>query len=149
MLTWFKNKFGKKNDLNKRLQDLENKIAVVTESLQRTENELTEVTVSKEQLEQEVSIFRQQEELNQQRYDSDEPWIEITSDDYNSDKGLKIGLDWNKAFITYLKQHNITGITEEDAIRKYLAYLYQDIIIGLEQQSIDQSDKKEKISDFA
>lgn len=135
MFAFIKRLFSRDNQVTKRLLELEQAVLSMSQD--------------KKQLEDEVQIYRQQDTEKALKYDSDEPWIEMTSDDYDPEKGLKVGLDWNKAFITHLRKSGITGVTEDDAIRKYIALLYQDILLGLEQQSIDNSDKKEKISDFA
>lgn len=84
----------------------------------------------------------------QQKYDSTDPWVEITSEDFDERKGLCLGLDWNDAFISYLKESGITGSDDEEIVRKYLAYLYFDISERMEAKNIENSDKKVKLSDY-
>lgn len=76
-----------------------------------------------------------------------EPWVEIRSADYSEVKGVQIELDWNEAFIQYLKDSGMTGNDDETLVQKWLALLNHDLIGRLEQVSINKSDRK-IINDF-
>lgn len=76
-----------------------------------------------------------------------EPWVEIRSADYSEVKGVQIELDWNEAFIQYLKDSGMTGNDDETLVQKWLALLNHDLIGRLEQVSINKSDRK-TINDF-
>lgn len=65
---------------------------------------------------------------------SDEPWIEIRALSHSQEKGFKIDLDWNEAFIHRLKDSDITGDTEHEIIQTWLAFLYQDIVEKMEKE---------------
>lgn len=59
---------------------------------------------------------------------SNTPWIEIKGEAIDPDKGIRLSLDWNTAFITYLKQNGINGTDEDQIIQKYITLLYQEIM---------------------
>lgn len=77
-----------------------------------------------------------------------EPWIEITSESFDANKGIAIGLDWNDAMIQYLKDNGINGSTDEDIVRKYIGFLYEDLVGKLEQKVEQQSSARGKIADY-
>lgn len=60
--------------------------------------------------------------------DSDEPWVEVKATVIDPKHGAKIELDWNPAFITYLKAAGINGADEDVIINKYIALLLKDIV---------------------
>lgn len=81
-------------------------------------------------------------------FDSDSPWIEIVADGYDESKGIKIALDWNAGMIKMLKENGLDGSSDEDVIRKYIAFLYEDIVTRLEAKVDAQSDQRGKIKDY-
>lgn len=94
-----------------------------------------------------VSVYRKQEEADEARRNGTEPWVEIKSDRLDPVKGIHIELDWNDAFVQYLKDNGIKGRDDETVVQKYLAFLYEDLINRLEQKVIDNSDKP-RVNDF-
>lgn len=54
--------------------------------------------------------------------ESKEPWVTIIGDSM-SDDGIQIALDWNDAFILYLKKEGITGTDETQVVQKWLAMI--------------------------
>lgn len=96
---------------------------------------------------QELSILRETAKEHEEKKNSSEPWVEVTGESIDPVRGIEIRLDWNAAFIQYLKENGITGRDEDTAVQKWLAFLYQDLIETLEQKAIDNSDKK-TVSDF-
>lgn len=97
--------------------------------------------------EEAVSVYRKQEEADEARRNGTEPWVEIKSDRLDPVKGIHIELDWNDAFVQYLKDAGIKGRDDETVVQKYLAMLYEDLIGRLEQKVIDNSDKP-RVNDF-
>lgn len=95
----------------------------------------------------EVEMRRLQDEADRLKREGTEPWVEIKSAKHDAVKGIQIELDWNDAFIQYLKENGITGRDEDTAVQKWLAFLYQDLIARLEQRVIDNSDIK-RVNDF-
>jgi hypothetical protein len=99
------------------------------------------------EVEDTVIIFRRQEEEDEAKRNGTEPWVEIKSDSLDPIKGIHIELDWNEAFIQYLKDNGLKGRDDETIVQKWLAFLYEDLISRLEQQAIDNSDKP-RVNDF-
>lgn len=143
IINFVKNLFKTKktNQLETRLKQLESSM----NTLSAVNNNLK---IENEQLENDMVTFKKLAQEKKTKYDSKEPWIEITSEEFDERKGIRIGLDWNDAFIQYLKDGGVQGATDEEIIRKYLAYLYEDIATRLDDESLDVRERKGKISDF-
>lgn len=66
---------------------------------------------------------------------STEPWVEVQSWT-DTPQGVKIELDWNDAFVTYLRANGYTGADDDQLVQKYLALLTQHVTDGMtEKQS--------------
>jgi hypothetical protein len=115
----------------------------------RKDAELKAATTTLEATIEELNVHRKKDEHDKEKYSSVEPWIEIKSDGIDPIKGMVIECDWNPAFIQFLKENGITSKDENVAVQKYIAMLYEDIVNKMDQQIIDNSDKKPKVSDFA
>lgn len=100
-----------------------------------------------EDAQQEVSMYRARDEADEAKRNGTEPWIEIKSADHDPVRGIHIELDWNVAFVQYLKDGGFTGRDDEIIVQKWLAFLYEDLITRLEQKIIDNSDKP-RVNDF-
>lgn len=61
--------------------------------------------------------------VDRENVDREEPRLEVVHLGIEEDGQLKIKLDWNKAFIDHLHKNGITGETEDEAIKAYLARL--------------------------
>jgi hypothetical protein len=128
--------------MNQRLDQLAQDIARERADRDRIEAEKLAVVQEKETVEAELGVFRQQAAEDEARRNGTEPWVEIKSERIDPVKGIQIELDWNDAFIQYLKDSGITGRDEETVVQRWIAFLYQDLLEKLEQQVIDNSDKK-------
>lgn len=136
-----KTKIGKAQwELANRLHELERQINETQAAKERLAQQLTET-------EEELQVFRKMEAEDDARRSGKEPWVEIRSADSNDARGLRIELDWNTAFVEYLKDNGIKGTVEEEIVQKWLAMLYQDLIEKLESKVVDEKDKKQ-INDF-
>jgi len=129
---WNRNKI-KEQANNDRLKAIENMVLELTETNQSLAAELKEAQDC-------VTIYKTKELEEESKRNSDVPWVEITSDSYDKLKGIHIALDWNEAFIDYLIANGINGVDEETIVQKWLALLYDDLLVKMEQQSIDNSD---------
>ena len=58
---------------------------------------------------------------------SDQPWVTIIGESINPEKGIKIELDWNDAFVKYLKANGYNGSDEETVVGKWLVHLYKHL----------------------
>lgn len=59
-------------------------------------------------------------------YASPEPWVEIQSW-ADTPEGARVELEWNDAFVEYLKQNGIEGTNEEQIVQKWVALLLMQI----------------------
>lgn len=130
-----------------RQQQVNNMFAELTQKFAEQTKQFKEHEIELEETKKELEVYRLKEKENEERYDSTEPWIEVKSAKHDDVKGIQIELDWNNAFIQYLKENGITGKDEEIAVQKYLGLLYEDLIQRFEQRAIDNSDKP-RINDF-
>lgn len=67
---------------------------------------------------------------------SEEPWVDIKGLVEDAEKGIRVDLDWNDAFIDYLRKNGITGADDETVIQKWITMLYKDLI---DQNQADQT----------
>jgi len=54
--------------------------------------------------------------------DSDEPWVTIIGDTI-SEEGIQLALDWNFAFVQYLKSEGVTGADDTQVVQHWLAMI--------------------------
>lgn len=141
MFGWFKRK-KKGPTVEERLALLEANLLAEKEAKEEVEHQLREA-------EKELTIFREKQQQFDDKRNGTDPWVEVVGESIDPVRGIEIRLDWNDAFIQYLKDNGITGKDEETAVQKYITLLYKDLVDKLEQQSIDNSDKRDRIvSDY-
>jgi hypothetical protein len=103
----------------------------------------TDLISTKQELDEansELDIYRQQDEADAEKRTSNVPWVEIKSDSVDPVKGIQIELDWNDAFIQYLKDNGLTAKDDDAMVQKWIAMLYVDLLDKFEQDGIDNSD---------
>ena len=76
-----------------------------------------------------VQLYVERENL-----DREEPKLEVQHLGIEADGKLKIKLDWNKAFIKHLREHGITGETEDEAIEEYLSRLTKNVMDEIDDE---------------
>lgn len=118
-----------------------------SQALTREREERAKIETELADAKREVGLVRLKEEADRAKREGKEPWVEIKSADHSEVRGIQIELDWNPAFIQYLKENGITGRDEETAVQKWLAFLYQDLIVRLEEKVVEKSDGK-RVNDF-
>ena len=79
------------------------------------------------------------EEAEQWR-DSDEPWVTIIGDTISED-GIQLALDWNDAFVKYLKTQGVTGADETQVVQHWLAMISKQAADKLGQHFNDTEGK--------
>lgn len=136
MLSMIK-KWWNKND--QRFADLESSITQLTEAKLEQEQKSIQLAAEKEALVSEIDVLRTAVIDKNTSKDSNEPWVNVQSADFDKEHGLKIDLDWNDAFITYLKASGLKGKTDEIIIQKWLAFLYEDVITKMEDETTEES----------
>jgi hypothetical protein len=68
------------------------------------------------------------------KFDS-KPWVTITGEAIDPEKGIRLSLDWNDEFIKFLKSNGITGSDEEQIVQKYITMLYRELMEQMEEQT--------------
>lgn len=128
--------------------------ARVNAALAAMQDELQNLKQSKQTVEQELSeaksqldVRRQQDKADEERRNGKDPWVEIKSAEFNDVKGIQIELDWNDAFVGYLRDNGIVAREDDAVVQKWLLMLYKDLIDRLEHQVIEKSDQT-FINDF-
>lgn len=76
--------------------------------------------------------------------DSKEPWVTIIGDNISED-GIQIALDWNDAFVKYLKAQGVTGIDETQIVQHWLAMISRQ---AADKLSEHYTDLEGKVSEF-
>ena len=109
------------------------------------QNQIQSIKEDRDQIQSELTTVRTTQEADAAKKSSNEPWVEVRSAEFDANRGVQIDLDWNPAFISYLKENGIKGKTEEIIIQKWLAFLYEDLVQKLDEETTEQSvhDSKE------
>lgn len=95
----------------------------------------------------EREIRHEAEDLERANYiakmkESDEPWCEMDSKVRDTEHGSRVELEWNDAFIVYLKASGLTGTDDEQIIQQYLTLLLRDTVDKYEERYEKDSDFK-------
>lgn len=88
-----------------------------------------------EKMKQRLRSLSTNQDGQQTQKESDEPWVQILGTDPDDENGVKIELDWNQAFVDYLRDNGIKGTDEEEVVQRWLTLLLQEM--SEEQQSSD------------
>lgn len=76
---------------------------------------------------------------------SEEPWVEVRAIVHDPKLGIKVDMDWNDAFIVYLKQNGFTGVDDDQIIQKYIAILMKNMVDEhVEQEAFDQEEEDQE-----
>jgi hypothetical protein len=71
--------------------------------------------------------------------DSSEPWVEVLGA-VDTSQGVRIELDWNTAFVEYLRENGVTGIDDEQIMQQYITLLLRDMAETMSDASPEQSE---------
>ena len=93
--------------------------------------------------ERQVQIQLAAEKLNENKMNSDEPWVEMVGESVDPEKGIKVELNWNPAFIKYLREGGIQGASEEECAQRWLAMVAQDVDSRVSDHDNDGKDDSE------
>lgn len=91
------------------------------------------------ELNAEIQMARKEKSESEALKNSSEPWVDVHSAEFSVERGVQIELDWNAAFISYLKENGFKGKDETIIVQKWLVLLYGDLITRLEEESIEES----------
>lgn len=134
---WNREKIAQEQMIKERFEALETKFTTEQKQREQTEAELMATQEALADVEQEAQMYRQKDEADKAKRDSKEPWVEIKSADYHEAKGIQIALDWNDAFIIYLKENGMTARDDDTLVQKWLANMYHELTERMEAQSIE------------
>jgi len=105
---------------------------------------LTELKDNKVLKEKELEILREIEDVEHQKYvdtmmKSEEPWVEFIGNVRDTKLGQRLEMNWNPAFVEFLREIGIAGTDEDELVQKYITALLFD----MEQRNKkDNEDKK-------
>jgi len=85
---------------------------------------------------EEARARRKKEQEEHQKYietmkQSPDPWVDIVGW-VHTDKGVKVELEWNDAFVDYLRSNGISGTDEEQVVQKWVTLLLRDMADQME-----------------
>lgn len=97
--------------------------------------------ITKQLAESKEDVCRLEAVVESYKRDDTIPWVEIRSDGFDKNKGVKVAMDWNDAFIDYLEDLEIKGPTAEAAVQRWLAMANLYLIEQLENEAIENDDR--------
>lgn len=68
------------------------------------------------------------------------PRFILTSKGVDPVKGILMDMDWNEAFIQYLKDNGSTGKYDELHVQKFLVMMYHNLIERMEEKLLDKKE---------
>lgn len=81
--------------------------------------------------------------IRENMMESDEPWVEMVGTTVDPEKGIKVELNWNTAFINYLRDGGVPGASEEECAQRWLAMIAKDVDGRYEDDDNDGKDNSE------
>jgi len=95
---------------------------------------------------EEAAVRREDEAAERQKYfdkmkESPEPWVEIIGW-VQTEQGVKVELEWNNAFIDFLKTEGVTGTDEDQVVQKWVAMLLHNIADDMGEQSTPEGESE-------
>lgn len=71
---------------------------------------------------------------------SEEPWVEIKGIVEDPEKGIKIELDWNDAFVKHLRASGYKGADDDSVIQRYVAVLSKQVAGDMADNQINENE---------
>lgn len=65
---------------------------------------------------------------------SSEPWVDVTGWS-ETEEGVKVELEWNDAFVDYLRANGVTGADDEQIVQKWVTLLLRDMADQMDEQT--------------
>ena len=112
---------------------------------QVTQEIMEELKEKKALEEKERQLRREQEDIERLNYvalmkESDEPWVDFVGNVRDMKEGQRLEMDWNDAFIKYLRDNGIEGSDDEQVVQKYISLLLRDMTDQFEAHYETESD---------
>lgn len=98
---------------------------------------LQEIKQEQETEAQQRKKQREEEQKAHQEYvermkNSDEPWVEVVGMSHTSE-GVKVELEWNDAFVDYLRKNGVSGTDDEQVVQRWVTLLLRDMADQMDQ----------------
>ncbi len=98
-------------------------------------NELKDETIQRRE---QAKFRREEEDSEHARYvekmkESPDPWVDIIGW-VRTDEGVKTELDWNVAFVDYLRGEGVNGIDDEEVVQKWVTLLLRDMADRMDER---------------
>lgn len=71
---------------------------------------------------------------------SEEPWVDIIGF-VDTPQGVRVELDWNDAFVSYLRENGVKGADDEQVVQRWITLLLRDM-------ADQMTESQEEVSDF-
>jgi hypothetical protein len=83
------------------------------------------------------NLFAKKEEPGKNWKESKEPQVRVVNTDFDENNPRQgfMELEWNPAFITFLKEHNYQGNNEEEIVDKWFTDLCKNIGQQMDEES--------------
>lgn len=82
---------------------------------------------------------KEYEEYVEKMKASSEPWVDVTGWS-ETDQGVKVELEWNDAFVDYLRGNGVTGADDEQVVQRWVTLLLRDMADQMEEKTEDKSE---------
>jgi len=88
---------------------------------------------------EEAKIRREQQKKEHDEYvemmkASDDPWVEIEGW-VETAQGVRVELEWNDAFVEYLRTQGITGADDDQVVQRWVAMLLYDMANQMDEKA--------------
>lgn len=105
--------------------------AIKAEVLEELKDERTR-KIEESRMEREKQRKEYEEYVNRMK-GSSEPWVDVTGWS-ETDTGVKVELEWNDAFVDYLRGNGVTGADDEQIVQKWVTLLLRDMADQMEER---------------
>lgn len=122
-MKFFKNLFKGRDQIKRELLE---EIRAEQEEKRKEEERIRKEEAKKAEEEARIKEEARKEAENKLK-ESDEPWVDVKAIGQEKDN-IKIELDWNDAFVKYLKDNGFTGSNDEEIVHRYIAIMYRQLI---------------------
>lgn len=95
-------------------------------------------------LQQRATAKKAREDYVNQMKESTDPWVEVLGN-VETPQGVKVDLEWNDAFIEYLRTNGFTGTDEDAIVQKWITLLLRDMADTMDEEETHKSRRNEYV----
>jgi hypothetical protein len=110
--------------------EVERRQAILKAEENAREEERTRIAAEEAAREAEVAKMKE----------SEEPWVEVKGMVQDPDKGIKIDLDWNDAFVKHLRENGYVGTSDDQVVQRYIAVLAKQVAEDMSGGQINENE---------